>query len=42
MYLHHPQIKKLFELLDKKLIGKIEKIECSLGFKVGKKFFFLN
>lgn len=42
MYLHHPQIKKLFELLDKKLIGKIEKIECNLGFKVGKKFFFFE
>lgn len=39
MYLHHSQIQKLIELLGSNTIGKIKKIACSFGFKVGFKLF---
>jgi len=39
MYLHHSQIQKLIKLLGSNTVGKIRKIECSSGFKVGSKLF---
>ena len=42
MYLHHPQIIKAIDLIKKGLIGEVKKINSSFGYRIGKKFFFLE
>ena len=39
MYLHHPQIKKIFEIIKNNEIGDLYKFEYKLGFDIRKKFF---
>lgn len=38
MYLHHPQTKKVFEIIRNNEIGEIYKFEYNLGFDIRKKF----
>ena len=42
MYLHHPQIFKAIDLIKKGQIGEVKKINSSFGYRIGKKFFFLE
>jgi len=42
MYLHHPQINKAIDLVKKGKIGEIKKVNSSFGYRIGKKFFFLE
>ncbi len=42
MYLHHPQIIKAIDLIKQGLIGEVKKINSSFGYRIGKKFFFLE
>lgn len=38
MYLHHPQINETIKMIKNNEIGKINKIICNFGYRVGKKF----
>ncbi len=42
MYLHHPQIIKAINLIKRGKIGEVKKINSSFGYRIGKKFFFLE
>ena len=42
MYLHHPQILKSIQIIKNGEIGKIKNIVASFGYKIGKKFLFLE
>ncbi len=42
MYLHHPQIIKAVDLVRNGEIGEVKMINSSFGYRVGKKFFFLE
>ncbi len=42
MYLHHPQIIKALDLVRNGEIGEVKKVDSSFGYRVGKKFFFLE
>ena len=42
MYLHHPQILKAVDLIKQGEIGRVIKIKSSFGFRVGRKFFFIE
>ena len=42
MYLHHPQIQEVIEIINSGKIGKIIKVVSNFGYKVGKKFLFFE
>ena len=42
MYLHHPQIIKAIDLVKKGRIGEVKKVNSSFGYRIGKKFFFIE
>ena len=42
MYLHHPQILKAIDIIKQGEIGQVTKIKSSFGFRIGRKFFFIE